>query len=64
MLLPWKRHLTCPKCSGEFDYEYYPGASLTAVRLWNRRYMARPLCRCGSVFPVSQVTVPTAAAPP
>jgi hypothetical protein len=43
-------HLTCPKCGGEFDYEYVPGASFTALRLGSSRYMRCPLCRHFSVF--------------
>ncbi|MGD0257758.1 MAG: hypothetical protein ABSB90_07775 [Thermoplasmata archaeon] len=63
MSLPWKRRMKCPKCGGEFDYEYYPGASWTAVRLWNRRYMACPLCHRWSLFPVSHVQPGDSGAP-
>jgi hypothetical protein len=55
--------MKCPKCGGEFDYEYYPGASWTAVRLWNRRYMACPLCHRWSLFPVSHVQPGDSGAP-
>jgi hypothetical protein len=57
--LPWKRHLTCPKCGGAFDYAFIPGASLTAVRLWDRRYMACPICHRWSVFRMTQPTEST-----
>jgi len=64
MSLPWKRHQKCPKCGGEFDYECIPGVSFTTIRLWNQRYMACPLCRRWSLFPVSHVTGPDAGKPP
>ncbi len=52
------RRLTCPKCGGSFDYEYVPGASLTAVRLGGSRYMRCPLCHQWSVFRLSAAEVP------
>ena len=50
MGLYWVRHVTCPKCGGQFDYTFVPGASVTALRLWNSRYMRCPLCRRFAVF--------------
>jgi hypothetical protein len=50
MAASWTRHLKCPKCGGEFDYEFVPGASLTAIRLGTSRYMRCPLCHKFSVF--------------
>lgn len=42
--------LTCPKCQRTFDFDYIPGASVTALRLGTGRYMACPLCHKFSVF--------------
>jgi hypothetical protein len=53
-----RSRLTCPKCHGTFDYEWVPGAALTAVRLGNARYMACPLCRKWSTFDVAGAPVP------
>ncbi|MFY9716992.1 MAG: hypothetical protein WAK40_03540 [Thermoplasmata archaeon] len=36
--------LDCPSCHRSFNYEYIPGASVSAVRLGGRRYMRCPLC--------------------
>lgn len=47
-----RSHLRCPKCGHEFDYDWVPGASLTAVRLGTARYLACPQCRRWSVFDV------------
>lgn len=67
--LTWTRHLTCPKCGGEFEYEFVPGGSLTAIRLGTSRYMRCPICRRFSVFslkaPPTTDPAPVAeAAPP
>lgn len=48
-----RAHLTCPKCRQEFDYDFIPGASVTAIRLAGRHYMACPLCHRWSLFPVA-----------
>ena len=45
-----RSHLRCPKCQQEFDYDWVPGASFTAVRLGPARYMACPLCHRWSAF--------------
>lgn len=45
-----RSRLTCSKCGREFDYDWAPGASLTAVRLGTGRYMACPLCHKWSYF--------------
>lgn len=47
--MPEKR-LTCPKCGGQFDYQFVWGASLTAVRLGPDRYMRCPLCQKWALF--------------
>jgi hypothetical protein len=47
-----RSHLHCPKCDREFDYDWIPGASFTAVRLGTGRYMACPLCGKWSLFDV------------
>jgi len=52
-----RSHLACPKCGGEFDYDWVPGASLTAARLGPWRYMACPRCRRWSAFPVFRAMV-------
>jgi hypothetical protein len=44
------RRLTCPKCGGQFDYEFVPSASFTAIRLGNSRYTRCPLCRKFATF--------------
>ncbi len=49
-----RSRLTCPKCGKEFDYDWIPGGSLTAVRLGPSRYMACPICHKWSVFPIVQ----------
>jgi hypothetical protein len=46
------RRLRCPHCQGEFDYDFVPGMSFTAVRLGTSRYMRCPLCRRFGVFPL------------
>lgn len=56
--------LTCPKCGQMFDYHWVPGASLTAVRLGPRRYMACPLCHRWSMFDVWNATPGPAARTP
>lgn len=61
MGLTWTRHLKCPKCGGEFDYEFVPGGSFTAIRLGTSRYMRCPLCHKFSVF---SLKTPPAGDPP
>jgi len=45
-----ERRLTCPKCGGQFEYQFVWGASLTAVRLGTSRYMRCPLCQKWALF--------------
>ncbi len=52
-----RSRLTCPKCGGTFDYDWVPGASLTAVRLGTGRYMACPLCHKWSYFDIYSTMV-------
>ncbi len=61
-----RSRLSCPKCHREFDYDWVPGASFTAVRLGPSRYMACPLCRRWSMFDLygGIVARPTADAGP
>lgn len=69
-----RSHLRCPKCEQEFDYDWIPGASFTAVRLGPARYMACPLCHRWSTFdlyghlvartPVTSYDAPLPARPP
>lgn len=49
-----RARLTCPNCHQMFDYDFVPGASLTAVRLGSSRYMACPMCGKHAVFDLSQ----------
>ncbi|MGD0250318.1 MAG: hypothetical protein ABSB97_05470 [Thermoplasmata archaeon] len=60
MGLYWVRHVTCPKCGGQFDYRFVPGASVTALRLGNSRYMRCQLCHRFGVF---RLTGPGTAVP-
>jgi hypothetical protein len=46
----WTRRLRCPHCQGEFDYDFVPGGSVTAVRLGTSRYMRCPLCHRFGLF--------------
>ncbi|MGI0129292.1 MAG: hypothetical protein ACREDE_03295 [Thermoplasmata archaeon] len=56
-----RSRLTCPKCNQTFDFDYVPGASLTAIRLGTSRYMACPLCHKWSTFDLVRNRIP---APP
>lgn len=65
------RRLLCPKCGGAFDYEYVPGASFTALRLGNARYLRCPICQRFSIFrmtgpepPITPASVPSAEGTP
>ena len=42
--------LTCPKCSGSFEYSFVPGASMSSLRLGRNRFMVCPLCHRWSVI--------------
>jgi hypothetical protein len=53
-----RAHLTCPKCHQEFDYDFVPGASVTAIRLGGSHYMPCPLCRKWSLFNIRASLVP------
>ena len=53
-----RSRLTCPKCHETFDFDYLPGASLTAARLGRSRYMACPLCHKWSTFDLSAARLP------
>lgn len=50
-------HVKCSKCGTEFDYAWIPGASLTAVRLFNSRYFRCPICRKFSLFNICDTQV-------
>jgi len=45
-----RSRLTCPRCHGTFDYDWVPGAALTAVRLGRGRYLRCALCHRWSYF--------------
>ena len=49
-----KTKLTCPKCGKTFDYEFVPGASLSAIRLGNYRYMGCPVCGKAAMFNITK----------
>jgi len=55
--------LTCPKCGQTFDYEYVPGASLTALRFGGSRYMRCPVCHRFAMFPIRHAPSPEPPAP-
>ena len=57
--------LTCPKCNGQFNYQFAPGASFTSLRLGRSRYMKCPLCGKWSVVKIvsKPVMPPDQAAP-
>jgi len=63
-----RSHLRCPKCQREFDFDFIPGASFSAVRLGKERYMACPLCGKWSRFNLSDTMIarpgPGTAGPP
>ena len=50
--------LVCPKCRQTFDYDFVPGAALTAIRLGTSRYMACPLCHKWSTFDMTANRIP------
>lgn len=53
-----RSRLTCPKCQRVFDYEWVPGAALTAVRLGKYRYMACPFCHRWANFNIYDAPAP------
>ncbi len=53
-----RARLVCPKCRQTFDYDFVPGAAVTAIRLGRSRYMACPLCRRWSTFDLSSTRIP------
>ncbi len=54
--------LVCPKCRQTFDYDFVPGASISAVRLGTSRYMACPRCRRWSIFDMTASRIPATPA--
>jgi RNA polymerase subunit RPABC4/transcription elongation factor Spt4 len=50
--LHYTSRLTCPKCGKQFNYEWVPGGSFSAVRLGNKRYLQCPNCHQWSTFEV------------
>jgi len=57
------RRLTRPKCAGQFDYELAPGASFTAIGLWNSQYLRCARCQKFASFRLTGpgTEVPTVA---
>lgn len=53
-----RARLVCPKCQQTFDYDFVPGAAVTAIRLGTSRYMACPLCHRWSTFNLSTTRIP------
>ena len=52
----WSRRLRCPHCHMEFDYDFVPGMSVTALRLGTSRYMRCPRCHRWGMFPLTRPT--------
>jgi DNA-directed RNA polymerase subunit RPC12/RpoP len=50
--LHFTSRLTCPKCHKEFDYNWVPGGSFSAVRLGTNRYLRCPNCHEWSTFDI------------
>ena len=50
--LHYTSRLTCPKCGKQFDYNWVPGGSFTAVRLGYERYLRCPHCGQRSTFDI------------
>jgi DNA-directed RNA polymerase subunit RPC12/RpoP len=50
--LHYTSRLTCPKCGKQFDYEWVPGGSFSAVRLVNKRHIRCPNCHAWSTFEI------------
>ena len=50
--IPFLSHLICPKCLNQFDYAWIPFMSLTAIRWFNLRYFACPVCGKASLFEI------------
>lgn len=56
--LAQRSRLTCSKCHQTFDYDYIPGASVTAIRLGAGRYMSCPLCHKMGYFDLRGTQIP------
>jgi len=52
-----RSRLTCSHCQKEFDYDFVPGASFTALRLGRGRYMSCPLCHRWGYFDLSATRI-------
>lgn len=50
-------HLKCPKCAGEFDYEWVVASSFTSIRLGKSRYFRCPRCQEWSTFDILSTRV-------
>jgi hypothetical protein len=50
--LHYTSRLACPKCHQQFDYNWVPGGSFTAVRLGYERYLRCPHCGQWSTFDI------------
>ncbi len=49
---PFFSHLICPRCGANFDYSWIPFMSITAIRMFDSRFFACPVCGRHSVFNV------------
>jgi len=45
--------LVCPRCNRQFQYDWVPLASFSAVRLGRSRYIQCPLCKEWATFNVT-----------
>jgi len=52
-----RARLTCPKCQQTFDFDFVPGASVSALRFGTSRFMACPLCHRWSTFDLNATRV-------
>lgn len=50
--LHYTSRLTCPKCGKQFDYNWVPFGSFSAVRLGTERYLSCPNCHAWSTFEI------------
>jgi hypothetical protein len=50
--LHYTSRLTCPKCQKQFDYNWVPGGSFSAIRLGAERYLRCPNCHAWSTFDI------------
>ena len=62
--LHYTSRLTCPQCGNQFDYNWVPGGSFSAVRLGTKRYMQCPNCLEWSTFEILSTRIKKQQEPP